>query len=647
MLGFLLVAATAAWAAPPSPSAFDRLADRIDNNELVPSGTADAERLAAELHALLPPGDAARGMRYRYLNCYLGYNNDARGGFDYATRGLADARLAGDANAEANFNLCRGRYREMLTTAHDALADYDAGVAIARRLENPRLTADALTFRGGVASLLGEQARALADFIEAQRLYDLARSTHAAESNLLNVATAYRRIGEYDKARAYLDQAKDSAVRRGDVQSEYVADVQLGFLHTEQGHPELGLEVAREALELAHRMDDRQSIGAARLAVVDALIAQKQHAQAIEVLGQAEADFAAVSDHSEGGMLDLDYGLAYAGLGQYARAIKALDAAERALQGSSNLRYLAQLYEARSATYEAVRQPAAALVDLKRAMAARDVVQRMARTQYSTWIGYQFDNQRRDLENRRLRAEATLKEQRLSSLERVRNWQAATLLFATLLLLLLAALAVRQYLGSRRLRRMALTDALTGIANRRHIVHVAGSAVAQAIAGRRELSLLLLDIDHFKQVNDRCGHPAGDEVLRRVVVACQRVLRRDDRLGRFGGEEFMVVLPDTTLGAAEQVAERLRAGIEALALDDVVPGLRVTASLGATCMASADESVDGLIARADAALYCAKRLGRNRTHVGAEAAPEACPDAAPSARDRRGDAGVAPAAPVK
>ncbi|MCE5233875.1 MAG: diguanylate cyclase [Mizugakiibacter sp.] len=639
------MAATAAWAAPQrSASAFDHLADRIDNDELAPSGTADAERIVAELRALLPPGDAARDMRYRYLNCYLGFNNDARGGFDYATRGLADARVAGDANAEANFNLCRGRYREMLTTAHDALADYDAGVAIARRLENPRLTADALTFRGGVASLLGEQAKALADFVEAQRLYELTHRTRAAESNLLNVATAYRRIGEYDKARVYLDQAKTNAVRRGDVQSEYVADVQLGFLHTEQGHPELGLEVAQEALELAHRMGDRQSIGAARLAVVDALIAQKQHAQAIEVLGQAQADFAAASDRSEGGMLNLDYGLAYVGLGQYARAIKALDVAERELHGSSNLRYLAQLYEARSATYEAMRQPAAALVDLKRAMAARDVVQRMARTQYSTWIGYQFDSQRRDLENRRLRAEATLKEQRLASLERVRNWQAATLLFATLLLLLLAALAVRQYLGSRRLRRMALTDALTGIANRRHIEHVAGVALRQALAARGELCVLLLDIDHFKQVNDRCGHPAGDEVLRRVVVACQRVLRRDDRLGRVGGEEFLIVLPDTTLGAAEQVAERLRTGIEALALDDIVPGLRVSASLGVACLANPDENVDGLIARADAALYCAKRRGRNRTHVASgEALDEERPVVAPLAHARSGGADVASA----
>ena len=167
------------------------------------------------------------------------------------------------------------------------------------------------------------------------------------------------------------------------------------------------------------------------------------------------------------------------------------------------------------------------------------------------------------------------------------------------------------------LRIAATTDALTGTASRSHFMARAEAALAQACsapAGGQEsrLSMLMLDVDDFKQVNDRYGHAAGDAVLRAVTDACGRRIRACDLLGRLGGEEFGVLLPATGFHDALALAEQLRARIAAI--DAALPGggtVRVTASLGVSALQPGD-TLDSLLARADAGLYQAKREGRNR-----------------------------------
>ncbi len=167
------------------------------------------------------------------------------------------------------------------------------------------------------------------------------------------------------------------------------------------------------------------------------------------------------------------------------------------------------------------------------------------------------------------------------------------------------------------LRIAATTDALTGTASRSHFMARAEAALAHACsapAGGQEarLSMLMLDVDDFKQVNDRHGHAAGDAVLRAVTGACSGRIRACDLLGRLGGEEFGVLLPATGLSDARALAEQLRARIAAI--DAALPGggtLRVTASLGVSALQPGD-TLDSLLARADGGLYQAKREGRNR-----------------------------------
>jgi diguanylate cyclase (GGDEF)-like protein len=164
-----------------------------------------------------------------------------------------------------------------------------------------------------------------------------------------------------------------------------------------------------------------------------------------------------------------------------------------------------------------------------------------------------------------------------------------------------------------RLYESSTRDALTGSASRKHFDERLRAEVAYATRHAAELSLLMLDIDHFKVINDTHGHPAGDAVLRFVAGTVQSRLRTEDVLGRWGGEEFAVLLRGSTVGGGARAAERLRVAIAGRCASFEGAMIPATASFGCaslSCLAQAD--ADELVATADRRLYLAKRAGRNR-----------------------------------
>ncbi|MGE5503110.1 MAG: diguanylate cyclase [Actinomycetota bacterium] len=165
------------------------------------------------------------------------------------------------------------------------------------------------------------------------------------------------------------------------------------------------------------------------------------------------------------------------------------------------------------------------------------------------------------------------------------------------------------------LRRLATTDSLTNVFNRRHFMDTAAAEVERAVRYGRPLSALMLDIDHFKRINDTWGHPIGDEAIKALARTCAAVLRVEDALGRLGGEEFACLLPETDAAGAAMLAERLRRAIEAIVVDAGGTEVRFTSSVGAAELAGPDWTAEALLSRADAALYRAKQSGRNRVVV--------------------------------
>jgi two-component system, cell cycle response regulator len=167
---------------------------------------------------------------------------------------------------------------------------------------------------------------------------------------------------------------------------------------------------------------------------------------------------------------------------------------------------------------------------------------------------------------------------------------------------------------SRRLEALIFGDELTGLPNRRFVLTQLSALVSGAKRHERPFSVLMIDIDHFKQINDTYGHAAGDAVLATVAGTLRERLREEDWVGRLGGEEFAALLPDEDLEAAAVVAESLRHAIENMGvrLEDQGEILRVTVSVGYATL-EAGEDADGVLRRADDALYAAKAGGRNAT----------------------------------
>jgi diguanylate cyclase (GGDEF)-like protein len=207
-----------------------------------------------------------------------------------------------------------------------------------------------------------------------------------------------------------------------------------------------------------------------------------------------------------------------------------------------------------------------------------------------------------------------------SYLERFITMLAFTLTIGRCMFLGIFASSLRESLYKRglqlkeaykRIEELAELDELTGAFNRRCIMRMLDDEIARAQRNRTPFSVALIDLDWFKRINDAYGHPTGDEVLRTFAITIFANIRAIDRFGRYGGEEFLLILPDTTGDIAARILDRQRDIIAGLDWSAFSPGMNVTISAGVAALGP-NEAADALLARADGALYKAKAQGRNR-----------------------------------
>jgi diguanylate cyclase (GGDEF)-like protein len=194
---------------------------------------------------------------------------------------------------------------------------------------------------------------------------------------------------------------------------------------------------------------------------------------------------------------------------------------------------------------------------------------------------------------------------------RLRELQTLVLMLGAGIIALLLFIAILIKRDRMRLKDLSETDPLTRLPNRRHLLAVAEELLDQSFAAQSPLSVIAFDLDDFKRINDEHGHAVGDQVLQRVAHTCRLTLRPNDRIGRVGNGEFLVVLPGTAESGALSVAIRLRVAVEMLPFDGATTALETSICLGVAQRRDTD-TLAQLIARADARLAAAKEGGRNR-----------------------------------
>ncbi|MBL8525764.1 MAG: GGDEF domain-containing protein, partial [Betaproteobacteria bacterium] len=191
--------------------------------------------------------------------------------------------------------------------------------------------------------------------------------------------------------------------------------------------------------------------------------------------------------------------------------------------------------------------------------------------------------------------------------------------FNVVMMFAMASYTARFYYGTvrraeRKLVELATKDPLTGLSNRRNLLNLAAHAIAHANRSGEPIALIIADIDHFKQINDQHGHEAGDKVLSHVGALLMQLCRGQDIVARWGGEEFLLMLPATDIAAATTLAERIREAVAGTAIDHNGKRVGFTLSLGVAALSSGEE-LSAAIARADRVLYQSKEQGRDRVTV--------------------------------
>jgi diguanylate cyclase (GGDEF)-like protein len=473
-------------------------------------------------------------------------------------RSLALRRQLGDRVGEAGTLNNMGLVFRQTAQFADALKYLLMSLEVAEAAEDQRATAYALTNIGGVLADLGDSAHALQYHLRGLTLIRQTDDRAHEGSTLASLGRLLTQTGHHAEALEHLQEALQLAQRAGHLGDTCAALLGLGLAHQHAGDHGRAERLLLEALSLARRTANR---------VVEA--------EVLLALGRNRW----LQGDAGPGIELLDHALSMA------RDLQADHVAGRLHQ------LLSQVHE-QAGRFDLALREFKAFYECHQRISGQDNQRRIR-----ALLGRaELERAHRDAEHQRLRGDelATALD---AARESERQKQA-----------LLAQLAQQ----SDMLRQLAREDGLTGLANRRWLDAQWAHECERARRYKHALAVAMVDIDHFKSINDRFSHRVGDEVLRRVGKLLRDSCRRGDVVGRYGGEEFMVVLVETPVDLAAAACEKLRQRIAALPLDDLHPDLkRVTVSIGLAGTDTHPADAD-LIAQADRQLYRAKAEGRDR-----------------------------------
>jgi diguanylate cyclase (GGDEF)-like protein len=563
----------------------------------------------AALNHLARQPDADLEVRARLILCdYYSERDRAAAEQEIARVTVLLPRVARSA-LRAGMLVCQGETAESTGENARARTLYEQAVDVASAENDDEMLASALFSRGYVLGLQGEYAMGLADLRRSQSLYERLGMPHHSLTALNGIAILYNRMGDYVHARDIYARALEAQTRAGMRREQAVTQHNLGRTHENLHEWDAARRAFGASYELSHEMGYVRGEAYALRGLASVASASGDPGRALETLEQASTLQGDTTDVRLGAQIDLARGIALHQLGRLEEAIAALERAAAVFRKGDVLQELA-LASAELAALHAQRGNWREAFE--RQAESKATTERMLRNQgdqrFAT-LKIEFDTAAKDRENAALLRENEASTNALAQARRVRQLQAAVIGLTTLLAALLAALAVFQRRSTLRMRELAMTDELTGAPNRRAVLGRLELLLRNAAAP--SCSILIIDIDHFKNINDRHGHKAGDDVLKIISEKLRSAVREPAFIGRLGGEEFVIVLPDTSLEEARQAAERFREAIAGIESPWFSERRHITASIGVTASSAGVDDPSTMLQRADTALYAAKRSGRD------------------------------------
>ena len=496
-----------------------------------------------------------------------------------------------------------GEYPRALTAFRDLLT----------RAQDPTLRARArisLIFDQVNASQFEDAYSTISDLLESlPQITDHQAHYYA----LLTADYLYSGAGQYDLALSYTDQA--AAFDQSDWSKCRVGSDRIEILYKSG---KLRADDARilPAIDACQRVGDVNDKNIIVLDQARALLDEKRATDALKLLNAHDAEV--VASHSAALTSDYRATLAQASLatGDLAHAA---EYAQSAIANANQQPFAKSVADSYDVLYRVAKQQgddkAALAYHEKYAAADKGYLDDVS----TRTLAFQMVHQR-VLDNQRKLEAANDANKVLALQQTVASQQARTRLLYILLLLsgllIVGGWAYRTKRSQIKFQKLARRDGLTGIYNRQHFFDSAREVLRYCARSNRAACVLVMDLDHFKSVNDMHGHAAGDDALKRAVAACQVLLRSIDVFGRLGGEEFAILLPDCPAAVARQRADAMREAIaDSRREGDAAADVLVTASFGVAGAQDCGYNLASLLASADDAMYAAKRAGRNRVEV--------------------------------
>jgi len=490
----------------------------------------------------------------------------------------------------------------------------------ARASQAPGSLADTclLITRGVVQRRQDRTDLAIGSLTQAYHASTVPEFARARINSAAELSTVMRSMGDYTQALALNQEVIDWDAEHGATLSLSVDRFLRGKILSLMGKYASAIGEFAQARKLSVQLNDTQGVAFSDLYDCAAWIELGQLQRAASECNHALRGFTAA--HSADEVKDTLALLARIDLAN-GHADKALATLSKVLdQGGADLlpSRVASLYQWRARANAALHDYREAYADLseyaRRYAAANDAGQSKA----AAAMRARFETDREIERNALLKRELGASQEQSQRQARELRWNAIVVTSGVMVIALLIYFLIANRRFRQQLVTLASQDGLTGLPNRRRTAELATAALAAATATESPLTIAIIDMDHFKIINDRCGHATGDFVLREFARVGREALRASDVLGRWGGEEFLLVMPGGTLEIAQASLERMRTLVFGIHLPASGAGLRVSLSAGLATSFRHGRSLDEMIARADAALYIAKNEGRDLVRVADE-----------------------------
>ncbi|NDO75100.1 MULTISPECIES: tetratricopeptide repeat-containing diguanylate cyclase [Shewanella] len=589
----------------------DKLFKLLENGQV--NNVAKVEQTLERIAQLLADNDLDRQVRLRRARCWsYDINNNAKvdAAIDYANTQEQMAENQAYPEALTDFRLCHGWYSQLKGNMEQAKADYDQALQQAYQLEDRRLIADARSMRGAMYSFQGNFALALEDLLTAQQLYEQLKLDYWSRYNLVDLATSFRRFGDPQSALNYYRQLEQAYRQGGHEEQAYIVNGEMAIALEELGDFEAAVTKFQQSYNYLKRQGMTVEAAGVSVNMAGSLLKLDRIEDAKQALERAKP-FVTEQQGGFYSFMQLYSADVLLRQGQAEQAMVPLAKAEQSFRDISNDRGLAELYLLKSEVLAAQGLWQESTNVLKSYISLHSELDSKLQSYRTTEMRTRFNADRMAKENQRLLESERLKEQEVQILQQNRLLQLAVLILASIIIFIMAILAYKQTGRSRQFQKIAHTDHLTQLANRRYTYQRGEALFNQAKHSGVPMSVILFDADNFKDINDQFGHDGGDKVLQHLASVSQTLIREQDLLGRIGGEEFLLLLPETSREECLKIAERLRQTLAESSPEALAGESRVTISAGVATL-NTELQFSELLKLADNALYRAKNKGRNR-----------------------------------